>query len=198
VPKRETYSRSDLNNSTLFYGTGGRPHALYSIVGSSINLPMATLQVTYSDFKKIKTLNEGSKFYELIYGVDEERRESVYKLNGILQLTRYYLGDEEEEVTPDGNIRKIHYLSGGAILVSDHGQDSLLYGYADHQGSLIALTDESGNVLERYAYDPWGNRRNPSDWTQKDTRTSFLLNRGYTMHEHLDAFGIINMNALGK
>jgi RHS repeat-associated protein len=155
---------------------------------------MATLQVTYSDFKKIKTLNEGSKFYELTYGVDEERRESVYKINGIPQLTRYYLGDYEEEVTPDGNIRKIHYLSGGAILVSDHGQDSLLHGYADHQGSLIALTDESGNVLERYAYDPWGNRRNPSDWTQKDTRTSFLLNRGYTMHEHLDAFGIINMN----
>jgi len=48
--------------------------------------------------------------------------------------------------------------------------------------------------LERYAYDPWGGRRSPTDWTQKDTRTSWRLNRGYTMHEHLDAFGIINMN----
>jgi len=70
----------------------------------------------------------------------------------------------------------------------------LLYAYTDFQGSLTALTDENGNVLERYAFDPWGQRRNPDQWEEKDTRTSWLTNRGYTMHEHLDAFGIINMN----
>ncbi|OJX83229.1 MAG: hypothetical protein BGP01_06960 [Paludibacter sp. 47-17] len=58
----------------------------------------------------------------------------------------------------------------------------------------MALTNESGTVVERYAYDPWGKRRNPADWTQDDTRTSWIVDRGYTMHEHLDAFGIINMN----
>jgi len=70
----------------------------------------------------------------------------------------------------------------------------LLYGYSDYQGSLIALTDENGTVVEQYAYDPWGNRRNPADWTASDTRTSWRLNSGYTGHEHLDAFAIINMN----
>jgi len=59
---------------------------------------------------------------------------------------------------------------------------------------LIALTNESGAPIERYAYDPWGARRNPDDWTQKDSRAKLITNRGYTMHEHLDAFGIINMN----
>ena len=58
----------------------------------------------------------------------------------------------------------------------------------------MALTDVSGNVVEKYAYEPWGARRNPTDWTQKDSRTSWITNRGYTEHEHLDAFGIINMN----
>jgi hypothetical protein len=83
--------------------------------------------------------------------------------------------------------------------VRNQGQDTLYYAYTDQLDSLTALTNETGSyVAEGYAYDPRGNRRNPSDWTQKDTRTSFLLNRGYTMHEHLDAFGIINMNALGK
>jgi RHS repeat-associated protein len=48
--------------------------------------------------------------------------------------------------------------------------------------------------VERYGYDPWGKRRNPDNWTQTDNRTHWLLNRGYTMHEHLDAYGIINMN----
>jgi len=58
----------------------------------------------------------------------------------------------------------------------------------------MAIANESGTVVERYAYDPWGKRRNPADWTQDDIRTSWIIDRGYTMHEHLDAFGIINMN----
>jgi hypothetical protein len=29
---------------------------------------------------------------------------------------------------------------------------------------LIAVTDENGTVVERYAYDPWGARRNPDNW----------------------------------
>ena len=66
--------------------------------------------------------------------------------------------------------------------------------YTDFQGSLSALTDESGNVLEKYAFDPWGNRRDPDDWSQEDSRKGWLVDRGYTLHEHLDAFGIINMN----
>ena len=93
-----------------------------------------------------------------------------------------------------GNVRKIHYLSGGAMLIQNNGSDSLLYAYSDNQGSLLALTDASGNVIEKFAYDPWGARRNPTDWTQKDIRTKWVTNRGYTGHEHIDAFGIINMN----
>ena len=79
-------------------------------------------------------------------------------------------------------------------MIINNGEETLYYGYTDFQGSLIALVDESANVVEKYAYDPWGARRNPDDWTQKDNRTSWILNRGYTGHEHLDMFGIINMN----
>lgn len=46
----------------------------------------------------------------------------------------------------------------------------------------------------KFAYDPWGRRRNPDNWAENDNRTTWLVNRGYTGHEHLDAFGIINMN----
>jgi len=80
------------------------------------------------------------------------------------------------------------------MLVQNNGVDSLLYAYSDFQGSLIALADVNGNVVEKYAYDPWGARRDPNDWTQKDIHTKWITNRGYTGHEHIDAFGIINMN----
>ena len=37
-------------------------------------------------------------------------------------------------------------------------------------------------------------RANPDRWEERDTRTSWIVNRGYTGHEHLDAFGVIDMN----
>jgi len=186
-------TRSALDNASMIYSLNG-PHSLDTIKGMPSAFPTDNLNVTYTDFSKIASLSEGNKLYTLTYGVDDQRRKSVYQVNGLTQQTRYYLGDYEEAIDASGNVRKIHYLSGGAVLIRNNGQDSLLYGYADYLGSLIALTNEEGTVVERYAYDPWGNRRNPDNWTLTDNRTHRLLNRGYTMHEHLDAYQIINMN----
>ena len=72
--------------------------------------------------------------------------------------------------------------------------EKLYYTHTDFQGSLTALTNEDGTVAERYAYNPWGARRNPTDWTQTDARTSLITDRGYTGHEHIDLFRVINMN----
>ena len=191
-------TKSDLENYTMSYG-GKRPdgsdigpHALATISGVPSGTPTDNLDASYTNFKKIATLSEGTKSYAVTYGVDQQRRKSVQTVNGVT-TTRYYLGDYEEEIGV-GYVKKFHYLSGGAIMVNNNGVETLYYGYTDNQGSLIALTDASGNVVEKYAYDPWGARRNPTDWTQKDNRTSWITNRGYTGHEHIDAFGIINMN----
>ena len=208
--------KSDLGAFTLNYGgenpngtTTGRPdgsligpHALSAISGVPASFPQvelpayptAELSVTYTDFKKIATLKEKNNDYYLTYGVDDQRRMSVYKVSDVTKLTRYYLGDYEEEIGADSKVRKIHYLCG-AILIQNEGKaDSLLYTYSDNQGSLIALTDVNGGIVRRYAYDPWGSRRDADNWNVKDNCTNLIINRGYTGHEHLDAFGIINMN----
>ena len=93
----------------------------------------------------------------------------------ICLYSEYY----EDEINSSSSQRMIHYLGNDAVYIYNNGKDSLLFMYKDYLGSLVALTDYNGNVLERYAYDPWGGRRNPADWTQKDTRTSWRLNRGY-------------------
>lgn len=183
-----------VNNEPGAVNPNPGPHALTSVEGALAGSQTQLLNVTYTDFKKIKTLSEGNKYYELTYGVDDQRRKSEYKVNNQTQLTRYYLGDYEEEVDALGNTKQIHYLSGAIMIMTNYDSPELYYSYTDYQGSLIALTDESGTVVESYAYDPWGARRNPDNWTLADTRTSWIVNRGYTGHEHLDAFGIINMN----
>jgi RHS repeat-associated protein len=126
--------------------------------------------------------------------VDDQRRKSVFT-QGSATTTRYYLDDYEEVYKPDGTTQKIHYLSGGSMMLQQGAAKSLYYGYHDYQGSLIAWTNQSGTVVERRAYDPWGRHRNPQNWTEVDyTSPSRLNNRGYTGHEHLDASQIINMN----
>jgi len=64
----------------------------------------------------------------------------------------------------------------------------------DYQGNCYSVTDELGNVVERYSFDPWGRRRNPADWTFNNVQSTYTFDRGYTGHEMLDAFSLINMN----
>ena len=59
-----------------------------------------------------------------------------------------------------------------------------------HQGSLAAVIH--GNTVERLSYDPWGRRRNPSDFGYDNV--TYTFDRGYTLHEHYDDFDLINMN----
>ncbi|MEZ5662656.1 MAG: hypothetical protein R3E94_03900 [Burkholderiaceae bacterium] len=44
------------------------------------------------------------------------------------------------------------------------------------------ITNTQGAVTERLAYDAWGKRRHVDG------------QRGYTMYEHMDQIGVINMN----
>jgi len=64
----------------------------------------------------------------------------------------------------------------------------------DHINSTLALVTEAGVIEERYAYTPWGKRVQVSNRSNADTRTNLLMDIGFTGHEHLDKFGLINMN----
>lgn len=177
----------------------------YSSTSSSNALKEVSLctspaqNITYTDFKKVTYLSQagGYESFTINYGVDEER---VYmKENHRYGVERYYVGNYAEEIGYGGNTTGIHYIYGGngiaAVYKSTGSSSGMLYSaYTDRQGSLVALVNDN-KVVGRYAYDPWGNRRNPSNWLQKfDAFGTLIVNRGYTMHEHLDAFGLINMN----
>jgi YD repeat-containing protein len=64
---------------------------------------------------------------------------------------------------------------------------SLRYFHHDQLGSVAAVTDEAGSIVERMAYDPWGKRRGvdgAADGT--DGLVGRTTDRGFTEHEHLD------------
>ena len=63
----------------------------------------------------------------------------------------------------------------------------------DHLGSWTTITDAEGNVEQELSYDAWGNLRDADTWTGTSTEAP-MFDRGYTGHEHMTAFGLINMN----
>ncbi|MBW6537817.1 MAG: hypothetical protein K0B11_22610, partial [Mariniphaga sp.] len=73
--------------------------------------------------------------------------------------------------------------------------ESIHYIHKDHLGSWHTITDENGNLLQELSFDAWGARRNPQTWDAfTGTPPAPLYDRGFTGHEHLYAFGLINMN----
>ena len=67
----------------------------------------------------------------------------------------------------------------------------------DYLGSITHIATSSGTLVAEYSYDPWGRLRNPATQAiyTPGTEPALFLGRGYTGHEHLTWFGLINMNA---
>jgi RHS repeat-associated protein len=80
------------------------------------------------------------------------------------------------------------------------------YFVMDHLGSVIAIGAADSVIKERHNYDAYGRRRHPITleyYANKFDTLAIVLNeanksitdRGFTGHEHLDEFGLINANA---
>ncbi len=99
-----------------------------------------------------------------------------------------------------------NYISGPAgirtVYIIVHGNATLYYTITDHAstmlstslGSMVALMDEQGNLAENASYDPWGRICNATTWTYDNTQPLTLTFRGFTGHEMLPDFALINMN----
>ncbi len=136
---------------------------------------------------------------ELFYGPDGQRRKSLRYEDQVLQSEKYFLGNYEKVVDAAGSITKeYHYISCPAGIIgvatrSNEGNFEFQYVLTDHLGSLQALVRENGTLEQEFSFDPWGNPRNPLTW-ESDTTILPEFQRGFTGHEHLLEFGLINMN----
>ena len=67
----------------------------------------------------------------------------------------------------------------------------------DYLGSIVLIASPEGFKEAEYSYDAWGCLRNPStlEIYQEGSEPDLMLGRGFTGHEHLPWFGLINMNA---
>ena len=171
-------------------------------------IPSFQQDIIYTKFLRPEKITEGvsggtygSGSYELTYtyASDYERRKGVLKVNGSVVNTRLYMGDYEID-TKNGVTREIHYIGGGdgmcSIVVKENGSFNYYFPYTDHLGSILTVTNVSGTVIAEQNFDAWGRKRNVNTWDYTGVQSvPDWLYRGYTGHEHLPDFGLINMNA---
>jgi len=71
---------------------------------------------------------------------------------------------------------------------------AICYICKERHWSINAILSSDKNIFEEINSDPWGRRRNPVDWSYNNVPAAQITDRGFTGHEHLDDFGLINMN----
>jgi YD repeat-containing protein len=119
----------------------------------------------------------------------------------------YLLGGAFEQIHPvsDATITRRRQVQVSGTVAHRHtlaanGTETtaLEYRHRDHLGSVSAVTDASGAIQVKPAFEPFGARRQ-SDWTGDLVSPAGVLmglgsttDRGYTDHEHLDRTGFIH------
>ncbi len=83
-----------------------------------------------------------------------------------------------------GTVDYLHGIGIDEHLRQSNGQTSALYSLQDHLGSVAALTDAGGNVVERQQYEPFG-----------ASTGSSLTRYGYTGRERDSATGLLYYRA---
>ena len=197
-------SRSEIG--TFSYGLGAKPYALTGVNTESGIVSRTPQEISYTSFSRPEKIEENGTTTTFTYNADYDRVKMAIKpTNSGVTTTTHYLGGNFESVyksTSTTAFEERLYLDGGyydapAVYVRKNNKWTLYYILRDYLGSIVALADESGNIVERNSYDAWGNLRDPQTHKVYDAgeAPALMLGRGFTGHEHLQQFSLINMNA---
>lgn len=189
---------------TIDYGITDKPYQVTSLTPSSTSLvPYRQQEISYNSLDRPSLLEEGDITATFTYNAVGDRVE-MQVTDGITnELTRYFIGGQYEYDSTPAGIKERLYLGGDAysapmVLQRTNGGSWMAYNIGrDYLGSITHIATASGTLVAEYSYDPWGRLRNPATQAiyTPGTEPDLFLGRGYTGHEHLTWFGLINMNA---
>ena len=155
-----------------------------------------TTNITYNAYNKpilLENENTTTRFY---YNPDRSRYKKTQA-----DTTTYYISKHYEEEISSTSILQKNFIYAGKELVAIHTEtdDGKLvlpqnrYLHKDSLGSIDTITNESGVVVQRLAYNPFGKQILQS-WINDNYSKKPIVKRGYTGHEHIKEFGFIHMN----
>ncbi|WP_298773744.1 RHS repeat-associated core domain-containing protein [uncultured Shewanella sp.] len=209
-PLHAVYSRSKAGEATETYGYDANGNQIWGKKGGS-----AWREFTYSGRNKATHIRVGDKDTYFSYDANNKRFKRVDSTGTI-----FYVGNLELTIkAADPNVSSMssepqtyikRYLGDAMQTYYANGNAMLRWLYKDHLGSVIAITNDSGELVKRFSYDVFGQQTEiiPTESEriahyERSALSSLLLaeisanTRGYTGHEPVDIDGdkrIIHMN----
>lgn len=193
------YRYAPNGNITFMTGMGNfayessKPHAVTGLENTTGQIDKSTLYTTYNSIGKISTIHDPESGFRMnfSYGPDNARCDvSLYNGFDTIQHITYIPGcDIVSEKDQDGEYfhQWYYYIGDGVLYYRDsYGNTDTYYTYTDNIGSITRIYDGNGDLQFSAKYDPWGKQTNVTN--------NIGLIRGYTGHEHIWPFGLINMN----
>jgi RHS repeat-associated protein len=199
---------------TYGYPSAGsaRPHALSSVSGTvnGVVNPSYTYDangnmtagagrtVTYTSFNMAASIVQGSTTVGFTYDSEHQRVTMTAASGTTTYISDAGSGALSEKVVSGSTTTWHDYVQADGKIVAEKfsgGTTAMRYFVLDHIGSVAVVTNESGTVLERDAYDAWGKRRNIDGSDDTTCSLTSQTTRGFTGHEQIDVACLINANA---
>ncbi|MCP4701303.1 MAG: hypothetical protein GY862_31275, partial [Gammaproteobacteria bacterium] len=151
------------------YGANGAgPHAVtgvngvlnntyqYDLNGNRISAEREGQTIDYTSYNKPFLISQGGTSLKFHYGPDHSRYRQTVDANGMTE-TKLYIGSLYEQVSDSGLTKKIHYIFAGdesiAVYTSQSdGEENTRYLHKDHLGSIDAISDEQGDLVESLSF----------------------------------------------
>lgn len=192
---------------TFNYGTTSKPYTLTGITNPGSLIQQTAQDITYTSFSRPDSIMGNGYSARFVYDEDGNRVKMTLSHNGNVVSTHYYLNGNYEMIVDsiEQTTENLYYFGDyyHATAVYQRQRISNLttnWTYnilRDNLGSITHIIREDGQLIQELSYDAWGRLRDPQTLTvyAPGQEPVLFLGRGYTGHEHLKEFGLINMNA---
>lgn len=205
---RKLYTSCTDNRNYVSWYDASLPYAMSGLSSPDASILLRDQELHFNAMQQPDTISENGYSAVFSYYGDKTRAEmTVSGPNGYSLHCDYY--DQQYNcfsMTAGGVMqhKSVLWLGGTpytapAALLKDYGNSSwqVVYVLRDNLGSITHVVDSTGAVLQKMGYTAWGQLRDPQTGAVygADNQPELLLGRGYTGHEHLPWFGLINMNA---
>ena len=186
------------------YNHADRPYQVTMLTPDGNTVPLRSQTVAYNSIQRPDEILENGIKASLTYNADGDRIKMIVDSGGFILLTRYYFDGKYEIDGIKANAAQRLYIGGDAysapaVYVKEENSSEwkIYYICRDYLGSITHIANADGTLKQELSYDAWGRLRNPDTHVAyaPGTEPALFLGRGYTGHEHLPQFGLINMNA---
>lgn len=158
--------------------------------------------IAWTSFNKASRITQNGLSAEFLY--DENHTRALRKEGD--SVTYYVTANfEQTETIENGKTitKNKHTISNGyetavvyekTLIQGKKQADKVSYLHRDAQGTATLITSGNGEIVQRRVTKPFGGDL-PEVGNQTAADYNNSANKGYTGHEHLPNFGLINMNA---